>query len=126
MRRRSLHLGGSSLVLAAVCVVAIGCSSSSGTATPTGASSLPSISSTSSPPQTRRPDETEGAFVFRTQCAGCHGPKGEGNLGPALVGIGDRMTEADQVTLVRAGKDRMPPFSPGLSDEDVKAVVAYT
>lgn len=64
--------------------------------------------------------------MFRTQCAGCHGTHGEGNLGPSLVGVADRTTEADQQALVRAGRGRMPPFSPGLSEGDIAAVVAYT
>jgi mono/diheme cytochrome c family protein len=42
------------------------------------------------------------------------------------VGIGDHMTEADQLTLVRSGKGRMPPFAPALSDDDIRAVVTYT
>jgi menaquinol-cytochrome c reductase cytochrome b/c subunit len=63
--------------------------------------------------------------VFRSQCAGCHGTKGEGNLGPPLVGIADRMPEADELAQIRNGRGRMPPFSPALSDDDIAAVVAY-
>lgn len=63
--------------------------------------------------------------MFRTQCAGCHGIKGEGNLGPPLVGIAPQLTEADELARVRNGRGRMPPFSPALSDADIAAVVAY-
>lgn len=92
-------------------------------------------SSSSSPPTTTerttaaptpRPGESEGAFVFRTRCAGCHGPKGEGNLGPSLVGVADRMTVADEATLVRDGRERMPPLATGLTNAQIQAVVAYT
>lgn len=64
--------------------------------------------------------------MFRTQCAGCHGIKGAGNLGPPLGGIAEQMTEADELAQVRNGLGRMPPFSPALSAADIAAVVAYT
>jgi len=47
-------------------------------------------STSNSTPRTAR-RETDGASIFRAQCAGCHGANGEGNLGPALSGIADRM-----------------------------------
>jgi mono/diheme cytochrome c family protein len=103
-------------------VAALGCSSD---ATGTTASS----SSTTGPPTSadaRRPGETRGAFIFRTKCAACHGTRGEGNLGPPLVDIAGKVSEADQVTLVRTGKGRMPAFSPALTDADIASVVAYT
>lgn len=93
------------------------------TSTPT---SPPASTSTSAPRDTRGPGESQGAYLFRTQCAGCHGTNGEGNLGPTLVGIADRMTEADQLALVRSGRGRMPPFTPGLDAADIAAVVDYT
>lgn len=36
------------------------------------------------------------------------------------------MSEADQVALVQTGKGRMPPFATGLTDGQIRAVVAYT
>lgn len=121
-------------VAVAVVVAVAGCSGTTAPGTANGPAPAPgastattaAITTTSTPPATRRPGEDQGAFVFRTQCAGCHGTRGEGNLGPPLVGIADRMTEADQVALVRSGRGRMPPFTPGLRDEDIAAVVAYT
>jgi mono/diheme cytochrome c family protein len=110
--------------VASVLLVAVaGCSGS-------GASSTTSApSSTTAPPTsvaTRRPGETLGAFVFRTRCAACHGTRGEGNLGPPLVDIATKMTVADQVSLVRTGRGRMPPFSPALTNAEIASVVAYT
>lgn len=129
--------GSVGLAVGVALTVVVGVAGCSGTTAPgpadgsaparaaTTATSAP-ITTTSTPPATRRPDEAQGAFVFRTQCAGCHGTHGEGNLGPPLVGIAERMSEADHVALVRSGRGRMPPFSPGLRDEDIAAVVAYT
>ncbi len=77
-------------------------------------------------PRIPRAGESEGAFIYRTHCAACHGSNGEGNLGPALVGIADRMSVDDQTALVRAGRGRMPAFLPGLSDAQIAAVVDYT
>ena len=129
MRSRLARLAGPglALVLAGTVAAAAACSSTTPTATTATADSGSTIATTASTSRrTRGPDESQGAFVFRTQCAGCHGTQGEGNLGPDLVGIADRMTEADQLALVRTGRGRMPPFSQGLSEDDISAVVAYT
>jgi mono/diheme cytochrome c family protein len=123
------------LVLAGAAAASSACSATATTATtaPTSTSAAASspgsaavTTTTAAPPETRAPGESEGAFVFRTECAGCHGPHGEGNLGPSLAGIAGRMSEAAQLALVRGGRDRMPPFAPGLSESDIEAVVAYT
>ncbi|MEZ5142245.1 MAG: cytochrome c [Acidimicrobiales bacterium] len=74
----------------------------------------------------RRAGEADGAYVFRTQCAGCHGTGGEGNVGPPLVGVADRLAAADEVAIVRNGRGRMPAFSPALSDDEIAAVVEHT
>jgi len=131
MAGRLTRLAGPGLALVvAGAAAAAGCSGTTATSATTSSTSVtataPAIAAATTPPQTHRPDESEGAFVFRTECAGCHGTHGEGNLGPELVGIADRMTEIEQLALVRSGRGRMPPFAPGLSDEEIAAVVAYT
>src|SRR3954454_20430850 len=100
----------------------MGCSS--GSAGP--ATEASSTTATASSAETRRPGESQGKFVFRTKCSACHGTHGEGNLGPSLVDIAEKMTEADQVALVRSGRGRMPPFAPALTNADIAAVVTYT
>lgn len=69
---------------------------------------------------------TDGAGLFRAQCSACHGSTGEGNLGPPLVGIADRMSLAEQLDVVQSGRGRMPPFSPTLTNAEIAAVVQYT
>ena len=112
---------GSLVVVAALA----GCSSNTTDTTraPAPTSSFPAATAT---PLSRRAGESQGAFVFRAQCAGCHGARGEGNLGPSLVHIENRKSEADELALVRAGSGRMPAFANGLSARDIAAVVAYT
>ena len=90
-----------------------------------------------------------GAQVYRAQgCSSCHGGGGEGGVGPALAGGESVLTfpeEADHVSWIKTGsapfrgqpygaEDRpggqrtatggMPGF-PGLSDEEIEAVVLY-
>ena len=91
-----------------------------------------------------------GAQVYRTSCAGCHGPAGEGLSGPALAGEEVELTfpePADHEEWVRTGSmprkgqpygdpDReggqriaetggMPGFAGTLSPEEIEAVVLY-
>ena len=75
---------------------------------------------------TRSARALDGAGLFRTHCSACHGATGEGNLGPSLVGIADRLGLAEQLDVVHTGKGRMPPFSPALNDAQIVAVVEYT
>jgi hypothetical protein len=42
------------------------------------------------------------------KCAGSHGPSGEGDLEPALVGVADRMTAAEQIAAVVDHTRRLP------------------
>lgn len=67
-------------------------------------------------------DATAGEQVFAQNCAGCHGPDGEGGSGPALQNSNDR----DQVrTQIVEGGGGMPPFGGQLSDTEIDDVTAY-
>lgn len=132
--RQSRFVTAVALVGAVVFVALAGCSSiapppagpaAGGT---TSAPTTPAAPATTraTPPPSRLPGETDGAFVFRLQCASCHGTKGDGNLGPSLIGIADRLSAEDQQAIVRGGKGRMPPFTPGLTDAEIAAVIDYT
>lgn len=70
--------------------------------------------------------ESEGARVFSTQCAGCHGTRGQGNLGPSLIGIESRLSAADQTAVVENGRGVMPAFATTLTEAEIAAVVDYT
>jgi mono/diheme cytochrome c family protein len=68
----------------------------------------------------------DGAATFKAKCAGCHGPEGQGKVGPALKGTA--LTE-DQITgLLTKGDDtkKAPHKKPlSLSADDAKAVAAF-
>lgn len=119
-------VGPAAAALAVVVAVLTGCLGSGSTASGPGSGSVSSIATTASSSSTTMPLGTDGARIFKAKCAGCHGPTGEGNLGPSLVGVGNRMSEADQIAVVSHGRAGMLAFSPALSDEQIRAVVEYT
>lgn len=69
----------------------------------------------------------DGAAIFKAKCAMCHGPNGEGKIGPKLQGTS---VSADQIVeMLTKGNDakKAPHKKPisGLSAEDAKAVADY-
>jgi mono/diheme cytochrome c family protein len=68
-----------------------------------------------------------GAHLFTSNCAGCHGPAGEGGVGPALAGGLARFDSIEEVvSFVSTGvPGRMPGFETRLSPDEIEAVVDY-
>ena len=69
----------------------------------------------------------DGAAIYKTKCAACHGPAGEGKMGPALKGTSHTAEQiADFVTKGEAGK-KAPHGKPmsGLTAEQAKAVADF-
>lgn len=72
----------------------------------------------------------EGASLFKTKCAGCHGAKGEGKpamKAPALKGT---TLEVNQLVdhLTKGESSSRPPHKkgiPGLSESQAKAIAEY-
>ncbi len=69
----------------------------------------------------------DGGAVFKTKCAGCHGPEGQGKVGPKLAGTS--LSADDISNLLTNGNDaRKPPHKKAMSSlsaDDVKAVAEY-
>lgn len=69
----------------------------------------------------------DGAATYKAKCAACHGPEGQGKMGPALKGAA--VTDAQIADLLTKGDDaKKPPHKKplaGLSADDAKAVAAY-
>lgn len=66
----------------------------------------------------------DGAATYKAKCAACHGPEGQGKVGPAVKGSS---LTADQITdLLTKGEDaKKAPHKKalaGLSADDAKAV----
>jgi cytochrome c oxidase subunit II len=67
-----------------------------------------------------------GKNEFQGVCATCHGLQGQGGYGPALAS-NSLLTQAKGLeAIVRNGRARMPPVGNSWSDEQMKALVAYT
>jgi cytochrome c6 len=74
----------------------------------------------------------DGAAIYKTKCAMCHGPTGTPSAGMAkamgILPVSDPAIKAltvDQVdATVKNGKGKMKPVA-GLSDSDVKSVATY-
>lgn len=69
----------------------------------------------------------DGAAIFKAKCAACHGPEGQGKVGPALKGTS---VTADQITdmLTKGNDSKKPPHKKPLSSlsaEDAKAVADF-
>lgn len=69
----------------------------------------------------------DGAATYKAKCAMCHGPEGQGKVGPALKGTS--LSDA-QVTdlLVKGAEAKKAPHKKaiaGLSADDAKAVAEF-
>lgn len=69
----------------------------------------------------------DAAATYKAKCAACHGPEGQGKVGPAVKGT---TLTADQITdLLAKGSDakKVPHKKAvaGVSAEDAKAVADY-
>lgn len=81
----------------------------------------------------------DGAAVFKSNCAACHGNEGQGTRGLAPALKGDKFVlgkKDDVLTIVRNGRNgdqkkykdlplAMPAWSGKLSDAEIAAVVDY-
>jgi len=74
----------------------------------------------------------DGAAIYKSKCAMCHGPAGTPSAGIAkMMGIKPvsdpsmkTLTESQIVSVVKNGKGKMKPIV-GLTDAQVSAVAAY-
>ena len=69
----------------------------------------------------------DGGATYKAKCAVCHGPEGQGKVGPKLAGTA--LTGDQIATLLTTGDDakKAPHKKPisGLSADDAKAVAGF-
>ena len=66
----------------------------------------------------------DGAAIFKSKCAGCHGASGEGKAGPKIAGA----AESKVTDVLTKGGAAKPPHTKGMStltEDQVKAVAGY-
>jgi ubiquinol-cytochrome c reductase cytochrome c subunit len=116
------------LALAACAVAAAGASVASPAPTPQAAGGAPAGSGSFTPapaplptaPSTYAPGT--GGRLFAENCSGCHGPRGEGYVGPPLAPAGFASLVA---SMVEQGGLTMPPFGAQLSQQEIDAIAQY-
>ncbi|HEY7120849.1 MAG TPA: PQQ-binding-like beta-propeller repeat protein [Tepidisphaeraceae bacterium] len=78
----------------------------------------PQVDETKLPP-------TPGRTVYEKNCMPCHGPNREGlAVNPSLLGVSQRLKDADVLALLKTGKGIMPA-APQLTDADKKVLLDY-
>lgn len=69
-------------------------------------------------------DSDLGEQIFDGVCATCHGPQGEGDIGPGLTQA--TVSNAAVVEqIAREGRNKMPPVGKGWSERQMDALVEY-
>jgi cytochrome c6 len=68
----------------------------------------------------------DGAVIFKKYCILCHGVDGKLGLNGAKDLTLSKLSEAERMVIVTNGRNTMTPFKGVLSEEEIKAVVAYT
>jgi cytochrome c oxidase subunit 2 len=66
-----------------------------------------------------------GEETYAGACAKCHGPEGEGDIGPRLAG-NPILQEPELVErIVRNGRQEMPPVGPDWGDRQMDALIGF-
>ncbi|WP_281257371.1 c-type cytochrome [Merismopedia glauca] len=69
-------------------------------------------------------DPMQGHAIFQMNCAGCHGWKGEGKVGPSLCSVSKRKSRIRLIEQVISGKTPpMPQFKP--SPQEMADLLSY-
>lgn len=68
-------------------------------------------------------DAAEGASVYATYCAACHGPTGHGGSGPDLRREVPEQSDAELAEIITEGEDDMPGFA--LSAQQLADLIAW-
>lgn len=118
MKRLSMAL----ILSFALLIVGFGCSAQK---KPSQTTPAPKLRSTQKAP-TPKTTQVSGASIYGTNCASCHGTKGEGiaKKGPRL-NTAEWSNPQKVAPIVKTGKGKMPAFRSVLSSTQITAVSNY-
>lgn len=74
-----------------------------------------------------RPEDplVAGNNLYDRNCSVCHGPFGDGGVGPALAGNRNLASSTYVVARIQLGGGGMPPFARLLAPEEIAAVASF-
>ncbi|MBB6674116.1 menaquinol-cytochrome c reductase cytochrome b/c subunit [Cohnella nanjingensis] len=73
-----------------------------------------------------KPEDEAFSVTMKAQCIACHGTDLEGQAGPMLAGIGDKLSKDEIVNTITNGKgEGMPSFKGTLSDAEIEKVATW-
>jgi cytochrome c551 len=110
-------------VLAGLLVLVVAACGSSGSSTETPVSAPATTpAGTDTGASAGDGSSADGAAIFTSNCAGCHGVDGSGGSGPSLQ-TEDNLDKV--VQKVTGGGENMPPFAGQLSTAEIQSVAEY-
>jgi len=71
------------------------------------------------------PPPTEGEMVYNTNCAMCHGRKGDLGMNGAKDLVSSILSREEVIALVTNGKGAMMPYGKSLSAKQIEAVADH-
>ncbi|MGH9194534.1 MAG: c-type cytochrome [Acidimicrobiia bacterium] len=125
------------LVAIALAIVALGSAVLAGCGGGGSETQTNTTTTTTPPPaDTAQTASSDGAQIYVARCVLCHGPQGRGD-GPGAAGLNPKprnhtdaaymnsRTDEDLLSVIRDGKGQMPAWKSVLSEEQMRAVLAY-
>ena len=67
----------------------------------------------------------DGAAIYKSKCAMCHGANGEGKAAMKTAQFPKTLSEADIVKTLENGKNKMPSFKTKLSVDEITQVAKH-
>ena len=67
----------------------------------------------------------DGAAIYKSKCAMCHGPNGEGKAAMKTVQFPKTLTEEEIVKFTNDGKGKMPAYKGKLSPDEISQVAKF-
>ncbi|MGB7438464.1 MAG: cytochrome c [Candidatus Acidiferrum sp.] len=79
-----------------------------------------------------RAQDASATTLYKSKCAACHGPDGTGSATGKTMGAHDftsadvqKMSDAELISIITDGKNKMPAYGKSLKAEQIKGLVAY-